>query len=51
MANKTQSATSAVRSASNDLGRLEGWVACLIVWAACIGMALSIACFMLEPAE
>jgi hypothetical protein len=51
MATKTSKVASAERSPENELGSLEGWLAFLVVWVACIGMALAIACFMLAPAE
>ena len=38
-------------SSKSELGSLEGWLACLAVWVACIGLALSIVCFMWGPAE
>jgi hypothetical protein len=51
MATKPSKMASAERSPKNELGSLEGWLACLVVWVVCIGMALAIACFMLAPAE
>ena len=38
-------------SPKNQIRLLEGWVAYLVVWAASIGMVLSIVCFMLGRAE
>ena len=51
MANKTTTATSVGRLSTNEQNFVEGWLPCLIVWIACIGTVLSIACFLLGQAE
>jgi hypothetical protein len=49
MANETPRV--ARHSSKSELGNLEGWLACLVVWVGCISLALSIVCFMLGPTE
>jgi hypothetical protein len=50
MTNKNPTVTS-TRMPENELGFLEGWLAFVVVWVACVGMLLSIVCFMLGNAE
>ena len=49
-ANKNPTVIS-TRSPKNEPAPRDGWLSCLIVWFACIGMVLSIVCFMLGRAE